>query len=341
MNPLLLVLGASAAVLGAAKLFKSDDSAASESLAARTGGGGLNIPSTPGTKVKPAKPAKPPIQPPEEKHATGLDLPPYVPPMPKIPKIPEPLPRIPEIPTPNGKTAFPPGAELAIVTASPGLMTRLAPNPNAAPIAPQGVAPNNAFTGTTIAVTRRGILEEGAPAGAKMEWWEIMTPGGGTGYVRAIGPNGESNARLTGQKIPGGLANNLPLPVPDPRTMPAPFPLPDPPLPNVIPNIPITPAKLDIPIATKEVAVVLATPGLNTRIAPSATAALIAPQGKTPNDAFTGKLVTVLEKGLAKKVGSPEEWWKIQTPGGGVGYAQAVSSAGKHMLELKPSGAVA
>ena len=60
------------------------------------------------------------------------------------------------------------------------------------------------------------------------------------------------------------------------------------------------------------------TSGLNTRVAPNESAALV-----PMNDATWGTVVQVLEKGFPATAAAPQGWWKIQTPGGSVGYASA------------------
>lgn len=122
------------------------------------------------------------------------------------PTPPNPLPPTP--PTPPRPNPFPPGSALAVVsvpTGEAGINTRTAPNPNA-PL----IGQNDAFNGTTVAVLQTGIKEDGAPAGSMIEWWKIITPGGGTGFARAIGPMGEANLRSTGS-VP--LPRGAPTPI--------------------------------------------------------------------------------------------------------------------------------
>jgi hypothetical protein len=311
MHPLLIVGGLGAAALGALALTKKkDESKPAAALVNRTGGGGLDLSAKTSASV----------------------------PNLGVPSNTAPLPRIPAIPTPKGSTSFPPGAELAIVTADPGIMTRMGPSPTATPIAPQGMPPNDAFKGSTVAVIQRGFPETGALAGARMEWWKIMTPSGGTGYVRAVGPNGEKNLGLTGQRIPGGSSPQVQIEPP----APAPYPLPTPPTPEDLAKkypapIPtpedledlqnlIKPVKLDIPTSSK--GIVRSSNGLNTRTGPGTSYGLV-----PKNDAWNGTTVTILEKGLGKSPGSMAEWWKIITPGGSTGFTQAIDPNGKYLIE--------
>lgn len=77
--------------------------------------------------------------------------------------------------------------------------------------------------------------------------------------------------------------------------------------------------------------------GIMTRTEPSArggVATLISPEGTSPNDAFNGTVVDVLETGHKDADGKTGgEWWKIRTPGGGVGFARAVDPAGVRNFE--------
>lgn len=112
-------------------------------------------------------------------------------------------------PTPTPKPSpFPAGSALATVipNALGGINARNEPKSGqfgipASPI----ITENTAFNGTTIAVLQTGFKEEGAPANSPIEWWKIMTPTGGIGFVRAVGPQGESNFQHTG---------DIPLPKP-------------------------------------------------------------------------------------------------------------------------------
>lgn len=83
----------------------------------------------------------------------------------------------------NGGT---PVSKKAIVEAATGGMNvRTAPRLDA-PL----VAQNNAFAGTTVDVLATGIVPEDGSGG---EWWKIVTPGGSTGFARAVDPQGVHN----------------------------------------------------------------------------------------------------------------------------------------------------
>lgn len=66
-----------------------------------------------------------------------------------------------------------------------GMMTRQEPRLDA-----PFVAANDAFSGTLVNVLATGISPTDGSGG---EWWQIVTPGGSTGYARAVDPQGVSN----------------------------------------------------------------------------------------------------------------------------------------------------
>ena len=63
-------------------------------------------------------------------------------------------------------------------------------------------------------------------------------------------------------------------------------------------------------------------------LGPDGTNTLIAPSGDLRH-AFNGDEVAVLERGVrASNNRGPEEWWRVHTAGGGVGYARAIDPEG-------------
>lgn len=86
--------------------------------------------------------------------------------------------------TSDGNTPAP-GARATAVTS---MMTRTAPALTAS-LVPQ----NDAFAGTTVQVLKMGITPTDNSGG---EWWQIVTPGGSTGFARAVDPQGVHNFQL-------------------------------------------------------------------------------------------------------------------------------------------------
>lgn len=60
-------------------------------------------------------------------------------------------------------------------------------------IAPRG-APVHAYNGQTVMVLETGLLDADKVTGG--EWWRVATSGGGTGYSRAVDPQGVANYRI-------------------------------------------------------------------------------------------------------------------------------------------------
>ncbi len=69
--------------------------------------------------------------------------------------------------------------------------TRSGPGTNHAIIGPANTAPNDAIAGATVRVLRTKISGPGA-----LEWWEIITPSGGSGFAAAVGTDGTPNLQL-------------------------------------------------------------------------------------------------------------------------------------------------
>lgn len=107
-------------------------------------------------------------------------------------------------PPPPGPRPFPAGSKLAVIsvaTGEQGMNIRAQATPTSALV---GSVPN----GSTIAVlTAEGDLpESGLPdTPGKNRWVYIQTAQGVKGYLRSIGPNGESNIRVTGGPDTGML----------------------------------------------------------------------------------------------------------------------------------------
>lgn len=72
--------------------------------------------------------------------------------------------------------------------ATGGMNARVAPRLDAA-----FVENNDAWPGTTVQVLQTGIVPEDGSGG---EWWKIVTPGGSTGYARAVDPKGVHNFQV-------------------------------------------------------------------------------------------------------------------------------------------------
>ena len=93
----------------------------------------------------------------------------------------------------NGGGGFPAGATLGVVavtTGESGMNVRSSPSPGATLVT---ALPN----GTTFQILAADIAETGIDTPGRNRWMHIRTSNGTQGYLRAIGPAGESNVRTT------------------------------------------------------------------------------------------------------------------------------------------------
>ena len=93
----------------------------------------------------------------------------------------------------GGGGGFPAGATLGVVavtTGESGMNVRSSPSPGAALVT---ALPN----GTTFQILAADIAETGIDTPGRNRWMHVRTSNGTQGYLRAIGPAGESNVRTT------------------------------------------------------------------------------------------------------------------------------------------------
>lgn len=118
-------------------------------------------------------------------------------------------------------------------------------------------------------------------------------------------------------------ASTGPTPTPTPGPLP-PVPVPTPVGPKPSPFPPGTALAVVVPNSLG---------GMNTRTGPDPSSPLV-----SPNDAFNGTTVGVLQTGIASTSPASKEWWKIITPGGATGFASAVGPNGE--ANFTPTGPI-
>lgn len=202
----------------------------------------------------------------------------------------------------------------------------------------QGVDTPKRGTPPELAAAAQALIANGKDPAVMLQMATLMDSYGYTDIANALRTRAaDLSAPLPDFPIPP--IPNVPsipnVPIPPTPTPPAPVPVPD-----IVPPTPTPDAVIT--------ARVTASDGLNTRVSPSTSAALV-----NPNDAWAGKTVTVLDWNAAPaSTGVPSGWAKIKTPGGAVGYASkqflslngpapSVSGIGAEIVGTRPARCVA
>ena len=91
----------------------------------------------------------------------------------------------------TGGAADAPGGKTRVASVLQDVRTRRGAGTGNPTIAPDRVSPNDALKGTKVQVIRTGLPGTGA-----LEWWEIITPGGGRGFAAAKNTDETINMKL-------------------------------------------------------------------------------------------------------------------------------------------------